>query len=170
MRECGPACMPTTPHTRHTHPTPTVPHPHTPHTRPTRRQSFTWATYQTNNILTLRSVAANSTVQCYYARMTGNGDNRAVTFLTLGGAPVTANFQLQCDPANYERYANYLTQPVCRTPETGLSAYNSTTLQTLAYRGNGVPESNGAAALAASAGTALLGAALVALAAVGVGA
>jgi len=138
---------------------------------PLRRQTFTWATYQSNNILTLRSVANNATVQCYYARMTGSGDNRAVTILTLGGAPVSANFQLQCDPTNYEQYANYLTQPVCRTPATGgPSAYNSTTVQSLNYRGGGVPESNGAAAVAASAVTALLGAALVALAAAGVGA
>lgn len=139
--------------------------PRVPARLPLRSRTFTWASIDSNNILKLRN--AGGLIECYYARMTGSGDNRRITILTLGGDAVSRDFMLQCDPANYESLPSFTSQPYCSTAGGASQvAVNSTVLASLSYQGGGLPDNSGAGSAGMSALVGLGAAVLAMVAAV----
>ena len=90
-------------------------------------------------------------IECHYAKISGSGNSRVLTLITLGGQAVVDNWELQCDPDNYESLPNYMTQPYCSSFPGTRIAVNSTVITRVNYQGGGEPDTSSAVAHALSA-------------------
>lgn len=118
--------------------------------------AWTWAGLdEATGILQLRPVAAPASIQCFFLAATAT----TVSIIDVGGAAVTANWTLQCDPATYAAFGSQLlTAPVCTPLPGGFSPANSTVLLSL---GGGPSAAAGAEAASTIATGVLLLAALI---------
>ncbi len=101
-------------------------------------KNFTWAAGPTGGangnagIVKLR--VSPTTLQCYWAQVTGSGSSRKLVFVTLGGA--NQNFNTQCDPASYTAIPDVTSKPFCSSPPNSRAPLVSTTLSLFDFKGD----------------------------------
>jgi len=101
-------------------------------------KNFTWAAGPSggpnSNAGVVKLRVSPTTLQCYWAQVSGSGSSRKLTFVTLGGA--NQNFATQCDPASYTAIPDVTTKPFCSSPPNSRAPLVSTTLSTFDFKGD----------------------------------
>lgn len=86
-------------------------------------------------------------------RVSGSGDKKTLTVVTLGGAGFT--WQDQCSPAAYAAIPDVEKAPFCQSLPGSRAPYKSTILGVYDYKGGAIQGSGAASGFAASIAAAL---------------